>query len=241
MGENHKVLGVIGGLGPMATAYFLQLVTQMSDAATDQEHIEVLIHSKPQIPDRTRFILGKSSESPLPEMLKIGAQLAGLGAQVLAIPCITAHFFQGRLEREIGVPVINAIEETAEYLRQEGIVRAGLMATDGTVQSRLFQDTFSSYGIEVITPDEEHQAKVMHLIYQNVKAGVKPETVLLEQVGRQLSDCGAQVLLLACTELSIIKRDFVLGAEYLDVLEVLARKAVMECGRLKAGYERLLA
>ena len=225
----------------MATAYFLQLVTQMSDAATDQEHIEVLIHSKPQIPDRTRFILGKSSESPLPEMLKIGAQLAGLGAQVLAIPCITAHFFQGRLEREIGVPVINAIEETAEYLRQEGIVRAGLMATDGTVQSRLFQDTFSSYGIEVITPDEEHQAKVMHLIYQNVKAGVKPETVLLEQVGRQLSDCGAQVLLLACTELSIIKRDFVLGAEYLDVLEVLARKAVMECGRLKAGYERLLA
>ena len=223
MGENHKVLGVIGGLGPMATAYFLQLVTQMGDAATDQEHIEVLIHSKPQIPDRTRFILGKSSESPLPEMLKIGAQLAGLGAQVLAIPCITAHFFQGRLEREIGVPVINAIEETAEYLRQEGIVRAGLMATDGTVQSRLFQDTFSSYGIEVI------------------KAGVKPETVLLEQVGRQLSDCGAQVLLLACTELSIIKRDFVLGAEYLDVLEVLARKAVMECGRLKAGYERLLA
>ena len=241
MGENHKVLGVIGGLGPMATAYFLQLVTQMSDAATDQEHIEVLIHSKPQIPDRTRFILGKSSESPLPEMLKIGAQLAGLGAQVLAIPCITAHFFQSRLEREIGVPVINAIEETAEYLRQEGIVRAGLMATDGTVQSRLFQDTFSSYGIEVITPDEEHQAKVMHLIYQNVKAGVKPEIVLLEQVGRQLSDCGAQVLLLACTELSIIKRDFVLGAEYLDVLEVLARKAVMECGRLKAGYERLLA
>ena len=241
MGENHKVLGVIGGLGPMATAYFLQLVTQMSDAATDQEHIEVLIHSKPQIPDRTRFILGKSSESPLPEMLKIGAQLAGLGAQVLAIPCITAHFFQGRLEREIGVPVINAIEETAEYLRQEGIVRAGLMATDGTVQSRLFQDTFSSYGIEIITPDEEHQAKVMHLIYQNVKAGVKPEIVLLEQVGRQLSDCGAQVLLLACTELSIIKRDFVLGAEYLDVLEVLARKAVMECGRLKAGYERLLA
>lgn len=241
MGENHKVLGVIGGLGPMATAYFLQLVTQMSDAATDQEHIEVLIHSKPQIPDRTRFILGKSSESPLPEMLKIGAQLAGLGAQVLAIPCITAHFFQGRLEREIGVPVINAIEETAEYLRQEGIVRAGLLATDGTVQSRLFQDTFSSYGIEVITPDEEHQAKVMHLIYQNVKAGVRPETVLLEQVGRQLSDCGAQVLLLACTELSIIKRDFVLGAEYLDVLEVLARKAVMECGRLKAGYERLLA
>ena len=170
-GENRKILGVIGGLGPMATAYFLQLVTQMSDAVTDQEHIEVLIHSKPQIPDRTRFILGKSTESPLPDMLKVGRQLTGLGAQVLAIPCITAHFFQGVLEKEIGVPVINAIVETAEYLRQEGIVRAGLMATDGTVQSRLFQDTFAPYGIEVVTPDEENQAKVMHLIYRNVKAG----------------------------------------------------------------------
>ena len=67
-----KKLGVIGGLGPMATAYFLQLLTQMSDAETDQEHMEILLHSKPRIPDRTRFILGRSGENPLPQMIEVG-------------------------------------------------------------------------------------------------------------------------------------------------------------------------
>lgn len=228
-----KVLGVIGGLGPMATAYFLQLLTQMSAADTDQEHMEVLIHSKPQIPDRTRFILGQSSDSPLPEMLRVGRGLVSQGAQVIAIPCITAHFFQKQLEESLGVPVLNAIRETAEYLVRAGVVRAGILATDGTISSGLFQEMFSGYGLETVLPDEENQARVMHLIYRNVKAGTKPRLDYLEEIAGQLKRDGAQVLLLACTELSVIKRDFPLGPEYLDVLEVLARKAVLECGRLK--------
>ena len=94
-----KKLGIIGGLGPMATAYFLQLLTRMSDAASDQEHMEILLHSKPQIPDRTRFILGQSPENPLPRMIEIGIGLKEQGAELIAIPCVTAHYFQKSWKR----------------------------------------------------------------------------------------------------------------------------------------------
>lgn len=235
-----KRLGVIGGLGPMATAYFLQLLIQMSEAQTDQEHIEVILHSKPQIPDRTRYILGQSTENPMPSMAEVGRGLAREGAQIIAIPCITAHYFQKQLEEQIGVHIINAIEETALYLRAAGISRAGIMATDGTVESRLFQKTFAQYGISCVIPDGEGQKQVMHLIYENVKAGRPAELFRFEEVFAQLTRGGAQTVLLACTELSLIKRDCPVGPGILDVMEVLARKAVLVCGHLKKEYECLI-
>lgn len=235
-----KRLGVIGGLGPMATAYFLQLLVQMSEAKTDQEHFEVILHSKPQIPDRTRFILGESGESPLQAMAEVGKGLVCQGAELIAIPCITAHFFQRQLEEEIGVPVVNAIEETAVYLRREGIARVGIMATDGTMKSRLFQDTLGRHGISCCRPAEEEQKQVMRLIYDDVKAGRPAEMPLFESVSGALFGAGAEVVLLACTELSLIKRDCCVGTGFLDVMEVLARRAVLSCGSLRKEYEHLI-
>ncbi len=235
-----KRLGIIGGLGPMATAYFLRLVVEMTDAKTDQEHIEVLLHSKPQIPDRTRYILGLSDENPMPDLLAVGKSLTAQGAQVIAIPCITAHFFQKQLEKEIGCKIIHAIEETAKYLNLERIAHAGIMATAGTVESRLFQDVLEKYHIDCSVPGKAGQDKVMHIIYDNVKAGKSIEMDLFEAAARELFDDGAQVILLGCTELSMAKRDHALCAGYLDVMEVLARSAVMECGTLKAEYEHLI-
>lgn len=235
-----KMLGVIGGLGPMATAYFLQLLTSMTQAETDQQHLEILIHSKPAIPDRTAYILGKSNRSPLPDMTEVGRSLAAQGAEILAVPCITAHYFQRQLEEAIGVPVINAVEETAEYLRRRRIFRAGVMATDGTVESGLFQNKLREHGVEAVIPTKEDQGLVMHLIYENVKAGKSVEFPLFQRVSDRLREAGADVILLACTELSLIKRDFSLGPGYLDVMEVLARRAVLSCGSLKEEFRELL-
>lgn len=235
-----KKLGVLGGLGPMATAYFLQLVTQMSDAKTDQEHIEVILHSRPQIPDRTRYILGLSSDNPMPEMVEVGKGLVSQGAEFIAIPCITAHYFQEQLEQTIGIPIFHAIEETACYLEEAKITEVGIMATDGTIESGLFQKILKAHGIAYRTPDAEDQRKVMHLIYDNVKAGKAVELSLFEQVSGKLFAEGAQVVLLACTELSLIKRDYPLGVGFLDVMEILARKAVLSCGSLKKEYEHLI-
>ena len=235
-----KKLGVIGGLGPMATAYFLQLLVQMTEARTDQEHIEVLLHSKPQIPDRTRFILGQSREDPLPQMVEIGRELAGQGAELIAVPCVTAHYFQKKLEDSIGIPVVDTIRETALSLKAAGVTKAGILATDGTIESGLFQRAFAGEGISAMLPDRAGQQAVMQIIYQNVKAGQPVDLAAFWRVAEGLFGQGAQAVLLACTELSLVKRDFGLGEGFLDVMEVLARKAVLICGRLKGQYECLL-
>lgn len=235
-----KKLGIIGGLGPMATAHFMRLVTQMSDAATDQEHIEILLHSRPRIPDRTCYILDKNSENPVPQMIEVGKGLARCGAEIIAVPCITAHYFQKELEESIGVPILNAVKETALCLQNGGIQTVGIMATDGTVRSGLFQNVLGVNGMDWILPDRQRQRQVMHVIYENVKAGKPAEMCLFQDVAKSLFHSGAQVILLACTELSLVGRDNGLGAGYLDVMEVLARKAVLSCGNLKKEYEKLV-
>lgn len=235
-----KTLGVIGGLGPMATAYFMQLVTQMTDAETDQKHIRMLVASNPAIPDRTRFILGQSSDNPAGKMAEEGLFLKNSGAQVLAIPCITAHYFHDELESKIGLPIIHAMEETGKYLKDRHIERVGLMATDGTILSCIFQRTLEKYGVEVIVPDAESQQKVMDIIYRQVKAGKPVNMRTFNGVSSHLRSKGAEVVLLGCTELSVVKRDCRLRSGYLDVMEVLAMKAVSECGVLRKEYRELI-
>lgn len=235
-----KTLGVIGGLGPMATAYFMQLVIDMTDAAKDQEHIPMIIYNCPQIPDRTSFLLGKSQDNPGPQIIDCGRKIAHAGAELLAIPCITAHALFPEFEKELDIPVLHIIRETAEYLKKEGIQRVGLEATDGTVQTGVFQRELEHQGIEVVLPSKEKQEMIMHIIYNNVKAGRRVDMDRFQQVEEELHEKGAEVIILGCTELSMISRDEKIGHGYLDAMEVLARAAVLHCGRIKSKYNRLL-
>lgn len=224
----------------MATAYFLQLLTQMSDAKTDQEHMETLIYSMPSIPDRTGYIVGESEESPVPRMVLCGKKLKESGADIIAIPCITAHYFHKELEDKIGLPIINVIEETVSCIEEEKIGRVGILATDGTIRSGLFQKELKKHGIETVLPEPENQKKVMHIIYNEVKAGKNVDMARFNQISEELFGRGAEAVLLACTELSLIKRDCSLPAGYLDVMEVLARKSVESCNHLREQYRRLV-
>lgn len=235
-----KKLGVIGGLGPMATAYFMQMVIEMTDAAADQEHIEMLIHNCPWIPDRTSYILGKSRENPCTPMAEIGMKLAQGGAEVIAIPCITANYFFDELSERIGVPVIHSIRESAAYLKKRSVKSAGIMATDGTIQSGLFDFALHEAGIRQIVPSPPMQRYVMQLIYENVKAGKPIEMNKFEAVSKELFSMGAEVILLGCTELSMIRRDETIGAGYLDVMQILAKRSVELCGSLKRDYEEII-
>ena len=233
-------LGIIGGLGPMATAYFMQLLTQMSDAGTDQDHMEIYVISKPSIPDRTGYILGQSRQSPLPEMVRTGKQLKQMGADILAIPCITAHFFHDELQEEVELPVINAVEETAACLWNRRVKQVGILATQGTIESRIFQRVLEGYEINSVIPEREEQNTITDIIYHNIKAGKAVDIEAFKYVSTDLNEKGAQVVILACTELSLIKKDFPIGTGYLDVMEVLAAKAVQKCGRLKQEYRELI-
>ena len=239
-----NILGVIGGLGPMATAYFMMLVTDMTKASKDQEHIKSVVLMRPETPDRTGFILGNSNENPLPSLIKMEDDVCLLGAKVLAMPCITAHYFQKELIENLktkdDVVLIDGITQTAIYLKENNITSCGIMATDGTINSKLFQNKFNEFGIKSITPNENDQKMVMSFIYDNVKAGKSVDVNEFNKVAKHLKDEGAQVILLGCTELSMIKKDNKLCSGVLDVLEVLAQKAVLLCGELKEEYKDLI-
>lgn len=233
-------LGVIGGLGPMATVYYLELVVSMTDVRRDQDHPEIVLMDLPTIPDRTAFILGKSEEDPVVPMIRAGIQLKQMGATILTTPCVTAHYFHEELQRGIGLPVIHVIRETAGLLRQSGISKVGLMATDGTVRSGIFQKELEREGISVVLPAEEDQKGVMSLIYDQVKAGRPADMELFASIRDRLREQGAQVVILGCTELSLLKKQVDLGRGILDVLDVLAKSSVIACGKpVKPEYEVL--
>ena len=240
--EQKTTLGVIGGLGPIATAHFMELVIRMTEAHTDQEHLDMIIYNRPSIPDRTGYILDQTKPNPLPEMIRVGNALARQGAKLIAIPCMTAHYFHRELTRYIEAPIVHAIHETAAHLKKHGITKVGILATDGTIRSRLFQRELENHGMEVLIPSPQGQKCVMSVIYDDIKANRPADMEKFRFASDELRTQGAQAIILGCTELSLIKRDCQIGAGYLDAMEVLAQTCVLRCGgRLKEEYQELIS
>lgn len=239
--DKRLMLGVIGGLGPLATAFFLELVIKMTDASCDQEHLDMIIYNTPSIPDRTAYILGKSSRNPIIPIIGVGRKLVEQGVDCIAIPCITAHYFYDELSGAIDKPIINILRQTALHLKEYGIRTAGIAATDGTIAGRLFQKAFDCEGIESVIPSVKMQRYVMELIYDDIKAGRPVNMEKFAAISDELRMNGAEVIILGCTELSLIKRDYAIGSGYLDAMDVLAKASVMTCRRpLKRQYIRLI-
>jgi len=236
-----KTLGVIGGLGPLATAQFFEMVVRMTEAGTDAEHIPMIIYNQPATPDRTRFILGLSPESPLPAMLTAGQALTGQGVGLIAIPCVTAYYFYRELTGGIQAPIIDMIAETAACLQRNGVSRAGLMATDGTITAGFFRQGLEKCGIAVAQPSPDAQARTMKIIYNNVKANLPVDMADFHFVEQDLRSQGAEVIILGCTELSSIRLANDIGHGYLDAMQVQAGRAVELCGgRLKPEFQQLI-
>lgn len=226
-----KTLGVIGGVGPLSTAYFMEVLINFTDAQTDQEHINMIVLNHTEIPDRTTYILDNTKESPV-EIMKADAQkLEAWGADVIVTPCNTAHYFYDELSNAVKVPFINMVEETSVYLENQKVKKVGILATSGTVKTKLFQKALAKKGIETICPSDQNQQYVMDIIYDNVKASRpidldKFKTVINEF---RLNEC--ERVILGCTELSLIKREYSLNDFYVDSLEVLAWCAIKACGK----------
>lgn len=241
MVNGKKVLGVIGGMGPIATSFFMELVIKMTQAETDQEHLDMIIYNIPSIPDRTSYILDPSKDNPLPVIINIAHKLEEQGVEFLAMPCCTAHYFQAELEESLHKPFVNIIRATVQYLQERGISRVGVMATDGTIRSGLFRQELEAHGMEYIAPSAERQADVMHIIYHNVKANEPADMGRFRAVGNELKEQGAQAVILGCTELSLVKRDNDIGPGFIDAMEVLAQQSLLSCGsKLKEEYKELI-
>lgn len=233
-------LGVIGGLGPMATALFLKMVVEMTDAARDQDHIEMIVYNCPEIPDRTSYILGESGENPAPGLIALGRRLAEQDVSLIAIPCITASYFAPELREAVPVKILNAVESVRAYVLERNYRRVGLMATTGTIRCGLFQEAFAGSGCALILPGEKRQEDVMHVIYENVKANRPVERHRFEAASEELRAAGAELIILGCTELSVVREQEPIGAGYLDAMQLMAKCAVEECGSLRREYRELV-
>lgn len=237
----NRILGVIGGLGPIATAHFMELVVQMTQAETDQENVDMIVYNFPSIPDRTGYLLGSNLKSPLPGLRRVGQALARQNVSCIAVPCVTAHYFYRELQAAVPVPIINGVWETVRTLKARGVRKVGIMATDGTIRSKILARELDIAGIIPVIPSAQGQYDVMHLIYEDIKAGKAPEMERFFRVQKELTDCGAQITILGCTELSVIRREHPVGPGFIDVMEVLARESVLRCGKkLKPEYETLI-
>lgn len=223
-----KKLGVIGGMGPLASVYFYELLTKMQAVRCEQEYLDVLLYSVPSTPDRTAFVMGEGREDPTPSLTAVARVLLAAGVDLVAVPCVTAHFFYDAIESII--PTLHIVDETVNSIKEKGFIKAGLLGTNGTVNSRLFHEKLEKQGIDVITPPPEEQALLMKLIYQSVKRGKTADGQAFVDLSNALRKKGAQTVILGCTELSLITRDLHLNEGYTDALAILARAAINACG-----------
>ncbi|AEH24360.1 cysteate racemase [Pyrococcus yayanosii] len=220
-----KTIGILGGMGPLATAELFRRIVEKVPARRDQDHPKVIVISNPQIPDRTAFILGYG-EDPRPALVETAKRLEACGADFIIMPCNTAHAFIEDIQRAVKIPVVSMVEETARKIAEMGVKRAGLLATTGTVVSRVYERALARWAVEVVVPDEEGQEKVMRAIYEGVKAGnIELGRRLILEVARSLEgrvDC----VIAGCTEVSLVLHDGDLSVPIVDPMDVIAERAV---------------
>ena len=235
----EKVLGVLGGVGPLATIYFADLVIKMTQADTDQEHIAMVILNHSSIPDRTEYILDKSKPNPLPVMIRDAKVLEEDDCDYIVIPCNTAHYFYEEIQKSVSVPIINILEETVKYCEKTvpNIKKIGVLATDGTIKSNAYQNIIEKHSLECVVPSDYDQKSLMNIIYNQVKAGKEVDIFEFQRIIGELKKQGCDAVVLGCTELSIIKKDFDISrADIVDSMECLARASILACDKkLKNG------
>lgn len=225
-----KIIGILGGMGPAATADLFSKIIVSTKAANDQEHLHVIIDSNTSIPDRTEALI-HGGEDPTEQLTLSARRLAAAGAELIAMPCNTAHGFYDAVCAAVDIPVLHMIRLTAQELLLKGIKCAGLFATDGTVQSGIYERCFEGSGIELLTPAPAAQAAVMQLTYEGVKAGRRDfDTSEFKKAAQELLDRGAQTLILGCTELPPAFEMYDLHYPHIDPTLVLARAAVLAAG-----------
>ena len=225
-------IGIIGGMGPMASQLFYKMVTEHTAAERDQDHIDLILLSDASMPDRTAAILSGQYEGPYEQLLSDARLLEQCGCTAIAITCNTAHFFADMIADKIGIPILHMIRETAAALAGRcpgGVV--GVMATDGTIQTGLYQKALEARGLTPWTPPAEIQKEVMHQIYDRVKKGLPCDQESWTRIEAAYRQAGCAAVVLACTELSVIKADEGLGDWYVDPMETLARKVIETAGK----------
>lgn len=226
-----KTIGIIGGMGPLATVHLFERIVLRTKAEKDQDHIRILIDSNTNIQDRTRAILGLG-ESPLMELVNSAKILERSGADFLIMPCNTAHYYIDEIKKNVSIPFINMPEASVEYTYdkygQDTLL--GIMATDGTIKTKIYENYYAKLGIKTLAPIKT-QGKIMEFIYDVIKKGnYDAGPGLFFECVNELKDLGASAFLLGCTELSSAQYLYKFEGNFINPLEVLTEKAIVFAG-----------
>lgn len=223
-----KTVGVIGGMGPRATAEFFARLVDATDAARDQDHLHVLIDSDPAIPDRTFALVG-GGPSPAPHLVRVARRLEAMGADLLVMPCNTAHAFASEVGRSVEIPLVSWVAEAVRHVAAlvPRLARVGVLATTGTIASGVYQAELAGAGIEALVPSDADQAELMASVY-----GLKGGELVQPAVSRVLDalvDRGAAVILLGCTELPSLQLHG-MGVPVIDPADIVVPRVVALAG-----------
>jgi len=244
-----KSIGILGGMGPLATADLFRKIVFLTRSDSDNDHIRIYIDNNPRIPDRTAAILSGGAD-PVPEMADALRHLELCGADCVIMPCNTAHHFLPRLQAMTKLPFLNMLDETARTCAaaRPGL-RAGILATRGTLETGLYDRALAARGVECVLPDEAGREALMRAIYDGVKKGapLDPMRPALMELLERMEAAGAGYFVLGCTELPIVREVLNLPGDFVDPTTELAKAAIRFCGYplresfLQVSGETLLA
>ena len=191
----------------------------------------MLIFSDCAMPDRTAAILGTQAQKDevYERLLSDARMLEGAGCTAIAVPCNTSHYFLDRVQEQISIPIVHMIRETARLLVSQGKKRPGILATDGTIRTGLYQREFAAFGIYADAPRPAAQKQVMSLIYDDIKAGKAGDPEKFAAFTKDLVEQGCDCAVLACTELSVFANQHHLSPFYVDAMAVLAQRSIELC------------
>ena len=216
-------LGVIGGMGPLATEIFYKYIIDNTPANSDQEHIDMVILSHATIPDRTTEILN-GLNNYIEVVKKDFDILNNIGVCAIAIPCNTSHYFYERMCEFTNIPIINMVEETIKRCKEEGYKKVSVLGTYGTVNSKVYDKYAQKHDIEIVTLDDEEKKDIMEIIYWVKATNKRRSERFLEIVDKYSQN---SKVILACTELSVLDLD---DREVVDALKVLGDESIKRCG-----------
>jgi aspartate racemase len=222
--EQKKTVGIIGGMGPSATVEFFRRLVVATPARSDQDHLHILIDNNPAVPSRTDAIL-YHGPSPLGALIEMAKGLENMGAQVLAMPCNTAHSFRESMQAAVSVPLLDMISET---VARTNVASVGLLATTGTVRTHLYHRAFAHRGIELLVPHGPSQQTVARAI-EAIKAGRRLNEVAVAIAGvvAELRMAGAEAVVAGCTEISLID-GAAMSLPWIDALDCLVDATIRE-------------
>lgn len=242
-------VGILGGCGPAAGAWFYTRLIALTDAVRDADHPDVLLCGRASTPDRSRSLLD-GGESPAPSLARDAAYLAAGGADFLVLLCHTAHAFFSEIQAAVSVPLLDMVSLSVRYAGETGLRCLGVLCTEGTRAAALYDRAAARMGMTVRYP-ADHAALhdyIYRILKENGGTGVSgnggtsgnDSSAALVQAATELAAAGCDGLLLGCTELSLPPAARSLGARFffcgrwlpvIDPVELLARRTLLLCGK----------